>query len=72
MIEEYLEKRKEMKRVFMLIDFRIKPTENDIMMYKFLKYYHIPVTIVITKADTINDPNNLLRFILFYCPFSKR
>ncbi len=54
MIEEYLEKRKEMKRVFMLIDFRIKPTENDIMMYKFLKYYHIPVTIVITKADKVS------------------
>ncbi len=53
MIEEYLEKRNEMKRVFMLVDFRIKPTENDIMMYKFLKYYHIPVTIIITKADKV-------------------
>ena len=55
MIEEYLEKRKEMKRVFMLIDFRIKPTENDLMMYKFLKYYHIPVTIVVTKADKVSS-----------------
>ena len=55
MIEEYLEKRKEMKRVFMLIDMRIKPTENDLMMYKFLKYYHIPVTIVITKADKVSS-----------------
>ena len=54
MIEEYLEKRKEMKRVFMLVDFRIKPTENDVMMYKFLKYYHIPVTIVITKVDKVS------------------
>ena len=55
MIEEYLEKREEMKRVFMLVDFRIKPTENDIMMYEFLKYYHIPVTIVITKADKVSS-----------------
>ena len=54
MIEEYLEKRQEMKRVFMLVDFRIKPTENDIMMYQFLKYYHIPVTLVITKADKVS------------------
>ena len=53
MIEEYLEKRDEMKRVFMLVDFRIKPTDNDIMMYKFLKYYHIPVTIIITKTDKV-------------------
>ena len=54
MIEEYLEKRSEMKRVFMLVDNRIKPTENDIMMYKFLKYYNIPVTIIITKADKVS------------------
>ncbi|MBR3660743.1 MAG: YihA family ribosome biogenesis GTP-binding protein [Bacilli bacterium] len=55
MIEEYLEKRDEMKRVFMLIDFRLKPTENDIMMYKYLKYYNIPVTIVVTKEDKVSS-----------------
>ena len=54
MIEEYLEKREEMKRVFMLIDFRIKPTENDLLMYQFLKYYNIPVTLVLTKADKVS------------------
>ena len=54
MIEEYLEKREEMKRVFMLVDFRMKPTENDILMYQFLKYYNIPVTLVLTKADKVS------------------
>ena len=54
MIEEYLEKREEMKRVFMLVDFRIKPTENDVMMYEFLKYYNIPVTLVLTKVDKVS------------------
>ena len=54
MIEEYLEKRKEMKRVFMLVDFLIKPTENDVMMYEFLKYYNIPVTLVLTKVDKVS------------------
>ena len=54
MIEEYLEKREEMKRVFMLVDFRIKPTENDLLMYQFLKYYNIPVTLVLTKADKVS------------------
>ncbi len=53
MIEEYLEKRDELKRVFMLIDFRHKPTEDDLMMYNFLKYYHIPATIVATKTDKV-------------------
>ena len=55
MIEEYLEKREEMKRVFMLIDFRHKPTEDDVLMYNFLKYYNIPVTIVATKVDKIGS-----------------
>ena len=53
MIEEYLETRKELKRVFMLIDFRHKPTEDDVLMYNFLKYYNLKVTVVATKADKI-------------------
>ena len=53
MIEEYLETRKELKRVYLIIDFRHKPTEDDVLMYNFLKYYNLPVTIVATKADKI-------------------
>ena len=53
MIEEYLEKRDELIRVFMLVDFRHKPTEDDLLMYNFLKYYSIPVTIVATKVDKV-------------------
>ena len=55
MIEEYLEKREQLKRVFMLVDLRHKPTEDDIMMYNFLKYYQIPVTIVATKSDKVGS-----------------
>lgn len=55
MIEEYLEKRDELIRVFMLIDFRHKPTEDDVLMYNFLKYYNIPVTIVATKVDKVGS-----------------
>ena len=53
MIEEYLENRPNLKEVFLLIDFRIKPTQDDLLMYNFLKYYDIPVTIVCTKVDKI-------------------
>lgn len=53
MIEEYLEKRDVLKRVFMLIDFRHKPTEDDLLMYNFLKYYNLPVTVIATKADKV-------------------
>ena len=54
MIEEYLKQRPYLKHVFMLVDYRHKPTEDDILMYKFLKYYNIPVTIVATKYDKVN------------------
>ena len=55
MIEEYLAKREELKRVFMIVDFRIKPTEDDILMYQFLKYYDIPVTLVLNKTDKVGS-----------------
>ncbi|MBE6157822.1 MAG: YihA family ribosome biogenesis GTP-binding protein [Firmicutes bacterium] len=53
MIEEYLEKREQLKRVFLLVDFRHKPTEDDLLMYNFLKYYNLPVTVIATKADKV-------------------
>ena len=52
-MEDYLTNRLPLKQVFMLIDFRHKPTSDDIMMYNFLKHYKIPVTIIATKADKI-------------------
>ena len=52
-MENYLESRENLKMVFMLIDFRHKPTEDDVMMYNYLKHYNIPVTIVCTKVDKI-------------------
>ena len=54
MIEEYLEKRRQLKRVFLLIDFRHKPMEDDLLMYNFLKYYNLPVTVIATKSDKIS------------------
>jgi GTP-binding protein len=53
MMEDYLQNRPNLKQVFMLIDFRIKPTADDIMMYEFLLHYNIPVTIVATKVDKV-------------------
>lgn len=54
MIEEYLMNRTNLKRVFMIIDYRHKPTEDDLIMYNFLKYYKLDVTIVATKYDKVN------------------
>ena len=53
-IEDYLKERDNLKMVFMLIDFRHKPTNDDVLMYNYLKYYNIPVTIVATKSDKVS------------------
>lgn len=55
MIENYVTKRESLKMVFLLVDFRHKPTEDDILMYNFLKYYNKKVTIIATKADKIKN-----------------
>ena len=54
MIEEYLEKRQQLKRTYLLVDSRHKPTQDDMLMYKYLKYYNLPVTVIATKADKIS------------------
>lgn len=54
MIEEYLINRKQMKKVFLLIDFRHKPSKDDLLMYEFLKHYNIPVVVILTKVDKVN------------------
>ena len=54
MIEDYVANRKELKEVFMLVDFRHKPTEDDELMYKYLKYFNLKVTIIATKIDKIS------------------
>ena len=53
MMEDYLTNRDVLKQVFMLIDFRHKPSKDDKLMYEFLKHYKIPVTIIATKADKV-------------------
>lgn len=55
MIEEYLINRKDLKRVFLLVDYRHKPSEDDLLMYNFMKYYKLNVTIVATKYDKVSQ-----------------
>lgn len=57
MIEEYIRNRENLKCVFLLVDFRHKAQENDVLMYNFLKYYEIPTVIVATKYDKVKPSN---------------
>ena len=54
MIEEYLKTRENLKHVFLLIDYRHKPTSDDLLMYDFLKYYNLNITIIATKYDKVS------------------
>ncbi|MGC6768544.1 ribosome biogenesis GTP-binding protein YihA/YsxC [Enterococcus sp. LJL128] len=53
MIETYITQREQLKAVVSLVDLRHSPTQDDIQMYEFLKYYDLPVIVVATKADKI-------------------
>ncbi len=54
MIEEYLKTRDNLKEVFMLVDYRHKPTADDVLMYEYLKYYNLNVTVIATKCDKVS------------------
>ncbi|MEG0471882.1 MAG: ribosome biogenesis GTP-binding protein YihA/YsxC [Solibacillus sp.] len=53
MIEQYFMGRQQLKAVVLIVDLRHPPTNDDCMMYDFLKHYNIPVIVVSTKADKI-------------------
>ena len=53
MIESYFTGREQLKAVVLIVDLRHNPTNDDCMMYDFLKHYNIPVIVVATKADKI-------------------
>lgn len=53
LMEQYLSSSTALKRVFMLVDIRHKPTELDERMLKYLSYEGLPFCIVATKCDKI-------------------
>ncbi len=53
-IETYLRNRKQLKRVVLLVDSRHKPTEDDILMYEWIKYYQYDLVVVATKSDKLS------------------
>jgi len=53
MMEEYFETREELKATILVTDARHAPTQDDIQMYDYLKYYELPVIIIATKIDKI-------------------
>lgn len=54
MIETYFLNREQLSGALLVVDIRHKPTQDDIDMYHWLKYYDIPVIVIATKADKIS------------------
>ncbi|MGE6488259.1 ribosome biogenesis GTP-binding protein YihA/YsxC [Paenisporosarcina sp. NPDC076898] len=53
MIETYITSRELLKAVIQIVDLRHPPSDDDCMMYDFLKYHNIPCIVIATKADKI-------------------
>ncbi|MCF6462769.1 ribosome biogenesis GTP-binding protein YihA/YsxC [Clostridium sp. Cult1] len=53
-IEEYLNTRKNLIEVIQLVDIRHEPTEQDILMYNWIKTFNFAGIVIATKADKIS------------------
>ncbi|MDY4146231.1 MAG: ribosome biogenesis GTP-binding protein YihA/YsxC [Bacilli bacterium] len=52
-IEECLFENENLKVTFLLIDTLVGPTNDDLLMYEFLKYHNINTVIICTKTDKV-------------------
>ena len=52
-IEEYLFTRKNIACIVLLIDIRHKPSENDVMMFNYIRSIGAPHIVIANKADKI-------------------
>ena len=53
-LDEFFAQKQYVSHVFMLVDSRHDPTEDDMQMMQFLHFHTIPFTVVLTKADKLS------------------
>ena len=56
-IEKYLTDRKNLREVILIVDMRHEPTEQDLMMYQWIKSFGYTGIVIATKADKISKGN---------------
>ncbi len=56
-IEKYLVDRKNLREVILIVDIRHEPTEQDLMMYQWIKSFGYTGIVIATKADKISKGN---------------
>lgn len=53
MMEDYFQKSRDLKHIFLLMDIRREPSQDDLQMSLWIQHSAIPCTIIATKADKI-------------------
>ena len=53
-MERYLQDRQELCAIFLLVDIRHEPTNDDVMMYEWIKRFGYNCVVIATKADKIS------------------
>lgn len=56
-IEEYLSTRGNLKEIVLIVDIRHEPTNQDLMMYEWIKSYGFTGYVIATKSDKISRGN---------------
>ena len=54
-IEDYLNNNKNLKIVFLLVDTKVGPTSDDVLMYNYLMHLNLNVIVISTKLDKIGS-----------------
>lgn len=52
-IDDYLNNNPNLKMCFLLVDTKVGPTADDVLMFDYLKFLNLNVTVVSTKADKV-------------------
>lgn len=53
MMEDYFHERKQKKALLLIVDGRHKPTDDDVTMLEFARYFELPIIIAATKMDKV-------------------
>lgn len=53
-LDKFFAQKENIAHVFMLVDSRHDPTEDDVQMMQFLHYHTLPFTVTLTKADKLS------------------
>lgn len=54
MLDDFFSRKEELAHVFLLVDLRHEPGENDIQMMEYLHYHTIPFSVIATKSDKLS------------------